>query len=368
MLRKLLILNGIAIIAVVLNHTTYWSDIAMFWWTDRYLPVTVPDYSQWGSTTHITLLEIRGFTAAFAVPTFLFTSGFFIAYAFKGQTSNFISKVIRPRLQNLLIPYTIWSISIFLMEILLGAIFTPLQYLIMLGFGLATPAYYYVFVLVQLFLLSPILAVMARKMPRQLLVIAVLVRIAGSLSRIYFGPVLVHFNELTAGEIVFFDSNLIFFSVGLIFGFHQNAIKPWLQRYKWGLLLASLPFYFLISSEVSFLQTTIGKTDSFLSQSMFFQPLFATTLIFTFLTFDQIAIPFSSWLIELGKNSFSIYLLHQPAMKLIAKVIYHVAPDILRNQFLFQAVLCASTLSIAMLFTRMVSRSPARSAYRYLFG
>ena len=75
MLKRLLYMNGLAILAVVLNHARVWGVVAMVFWADRYKPVTVPDYSQVGSAEYYSLLVLDGIIQ-FAIPTFLFVSGF----------------------------------------------------------------------------------------------------------------------------------------------------------------------------------------------------------------------------------------------------------------------------------------------------
>ena len=52
MIRRLLYLNGIAILCVILFHTTNWGLTAMFAWTPRYLPVSEPVFDQTGSPAY----------------------------------------------------------------------------------------------------------------------------------------------------------------------------------------------------------------------------------------------------------------------------------------------------------------------------
>ena len=44
--KRLLMLSGLAITAVAVNHAANWGFIALFWWTDRYRAVAVPNYDQ----------------------------------------------------------------------------------------------------------------------------------------------------------------------------------------------------------------------------------------------------------------------------------------------------------------------------------
>jgi hypothetical protein len=89
MIRRLLYLNGLAILAVILFHTSGMGFIAMFAWTHRYLPVTVPNYDLFGSSAYYGLRVVEGIVV-FSIPAFLFISGFFIAFA-TGRTKSKVS-------------------------------------------------------------------------------------------------------------------------------------------------------------------------------------------------------------------------------------------------------------------------------------
>ena len=162
MTRRLLILNGIAIIAVVINHAAGWGFTAMFWWTNRYLPVSIPNFDQFGSLTYYLLVILRQITV-FSVPAFLFVSGVFISYAARGEKSKLNLKTIRMRLIYLLVPYLIWSLIIFVVEFMInGETFTITEYLRKLLLGQSTPAYFYVIVIFQFYLISPLIVLIAR--------------------------------------------------------------------------------------------------------------------------------------------------------------------------------------------------------------
>ena len=97
MVRRLYLLTGIAIFAVVLNHAAGWGFTSMFWWVNRYSSLTPPNYDQVGSLSYYFLVVLKQITT-FSVPAFLFVSGFFVTYAYKGVDHQ--SKFILKRLQN----------------------------------------------------------------------------------------------------------------------------------------------------------------------------------------------------------------------------------------------------------------------------
>ena len=112
-MRQLFLLNGLAIFAVVCNHAAHAGFLPMFWWTNRYLPVSdIPNFDQIATLAYYAILIIIILTNC-AVPIFFFVSGYFIAYAAKGKNSVLSWKFIETRLVYLLIPCVIWTLVIF---------------------------------------------------------------------------------------------------------------------------------------------------------------------------------------------------------------------------------------------------------------
>jgi hypothetical protein len=76
MIKRLLILNGLATVCAVINHAVVWELTAMFWWTDRYLPAgsVVNQTASWRFFT-VGLIDQLVFFGVFAC---LFISGYFV--------------------------------------------------------------------------------------------------------------------------------------------------------------------------------------------------------------------------------------------------------------------------------------------------
>ena len=98
MTKRLSFLSGLASLTVVLAHSVYWGYTAMFWLTDRYSPVSVPNWDQTGALAYFALAAMKRL-AIFAIPAFLYTSSFIIAYAARGQ-STLTWRVVRKRLSS----------------------------------------------------------------------------------------------------------------------------------------------------------------------------------------------------------------------------------------------------------------------------
>jgi fucose 4-O-acetylase-like acetyltransferase len=174
MVRRLYPLTGLAIIAVVLNHSAGWGFTDMFWWVNRYTSLTSPNFDKIGSLSYYFLVLLKQITT-FSVPAFLFVSGFFVTYASKKSDNN--SKFITKRLQNLLITYVFWSCLIFIFDYSQATVHTPLSYLWALVTGNATPPYYYIPVICELYILSPWIVSLARIKWKLLLISSMLLQL-----------------------------------------------------------------------------------------------------------------------------------------------------------------------------------------------
>lgn len=368
MIKRISLLNGLAILAVVLNHSAGWGYTAMFWWTDRYEPTTVPNWDQIGTLPYY-VLTITNRLTFFAVPAFLFASGFFIAYAAKGSQTGLTWKFVRTRLVGLLVPYLIWSAVVFAYDALRNVTFTSADYLGRLLFWGAAPPLYYVPVVCALYLLSPLLVCAARSRWKTLLVISGLVQLIIEGLR-YLKllsvpvPGLDTMINLTPGPL--FIRWIFFFSLGMVAGFQLAPFQKWLASARWALLaaLVVLATAVLLGPEVVFYGTGVDwRWDSM----PIIGGVYATAFLLSFLAFP-IKVPFERAFHILGSKSYGIYLIHFQSIQVVSQLIYHFLPWILGWQLLYQPVLVFFGLIAVLGFMELVTQSPARPFSRYLFG
>lgn len=371
MVRRFLLLNGIAIIGAVAYHASGWGFIAMFWWTDRYAAVSTPNFDQMGSVAYFALRALEQLII-FAVPAFLFVSGFFIAFAAGRTRGNIQWKVIGARIQSLLIPYLLWSVLIWVAAFAQGQRYTPLQYVELFITGRTASPYYFVPLLIQFFLLSPLLVPLAKKRGLLLLALTAVIQLAVR--------TLIYLNTLEALPAAvqplmpvtaswFFPGHLFWFTWGIVAGFHIEALKRLLPRIKWVALAAVVILFPLGMLEwelvlQSFSQVWIGARETILDS------FFAAAIILAFLAFGDLKIPYAAELSDLGGKSFGIYLAHSPVLEYTARAIYLLAPWILAHQILFQPILIFMGLAVPLLLMHIarLERSPVRVYYQYIFG
>lgn len=371
MVRRLLLLNGLAVVAMVLNHATGWGFTAMFWWVHRYLPVEPPNFEQMGSAGYYALLLLQQ-VIMFGVPTFLFVSGFFIAIATGRQNTKGSWRLVRSRIVYLLAPYLVWSLLVFAAEFAEGERRSLARYAEMLMTGRTTPAYYFIPLLIQLYLLSPLIVAVAKRNPRALLLGTLLVQL-GVRTLVYLDTWGIDLGP--AGTLLpltgswFFPGHLFWFSAGAVVAlnsarFQQVAVRgrKWFLTAALLLIPLGLIEWDLILSRAE--QPWLPIRETLLDS------LYAALFILAFLGYESARVPFSEPLERLAGKSFGVYLVHSPALQFGARAIYFVAPWLLGNVILLQLVLSAIGLGIPLLAMAAVDLkwSPVRRSYRYLFG
>jgi peptidoglycan/LPS O-acetylase OafA/YrhL len=367
--RKFLALTGVATIAVVLNHAAGWGITAMFWWAHRFRSVTSPSFDQLGSLPYWGLSIIKILTL-FSVPAFFFLSGYFVAYASRGLTSTYTWKMAKVRIINLLPPYLIWSLIVFLVDYVAGTIYLPSTYLINLFLGKATEAFWFVPLLIQYYLIAPLLVPLAKNHWKLLLGISAAIQVFVQISwymRHGYLPGLSLLTDSILYKLLFLNSGIFFFVMGIVAGLYLEEFKLFIKRYQW--IFFVVMFISAILSMVEYqsqVVTDLGTWDG--DFRTLFQFFYAAAFIASYLASDSIPSIEMKNLIKVGSKSYGIFLAHVPVITIAAKILYHIAPWIFGFQsvFIFLLVLCG--LGIPFFFMEISSRTPIRVYYKYLFG
>jgi surface polysaccharide O-acyltransferase-like enzyme len=367
MIKRLFYLNGIAILAVVLNHAAGFGQMAMFLWPHRYLEVTSPNWDQLGSLTYYFLLIIRQL-CVFSVPAFLFISGFFISYAARGNQNTLTRKVIFTKILYLLIPYAIWSLIVFLMDYFFGETYTPIEYLRRLLTGGALGLYFFIPVLCWLYLLSPLIVNAVKANWKLTLIVSFLIQLI-TVSFRYFSLYKIEFPGLDflLGVTPFWSPFIFnfFFVLGVIIGLRLSEFRDWVTR-SMGLILTLLPITAILNIiEADYLLQSTQEHWGAYQESITFH-LYGISAILVFLGLAKL--PYIKKITVLSNKTYGIYLSHMIIMTVLAKFIYHYAPQILSYQLIFMLVLFTSGLGIPLLSMKLLEKTPARKYYRYIFG
>jgi fucose 4-O-acetylase-like acetyltransferase len=349
------------------NHATGWGFTSLLFWTDRYAPVAVPDFSGIGSWTYYALRALEQLIM-FSLPSFLLVSGFFVAAA-AGRARVLRWSQVRGRLRTLLIPYLLWSIVIFAGRFVEGKNSSD-GYLEQLIFGRAAEPYYYITLLTQLFLLAPLLvAGMVTSRWKTVLLATAALQFVVQAARY---PVLLGWQMPLADWIVHqtpgwsFPHMVFWFAFGVAAGFHLNELMAWTSQWR-----RALPWVTVALGVLAFVEWELifraSGSDWLRPVPTVVDSLYAMAFILTFLAYAR-QLPECQPLDALGARSFGVYLIHAPVLELASRASYHLAPLLLAHQLAFLALLVLAGVGVPLLLMTMVRRSPVRPLYSYLFG
>jgi len=359
MTKRLLPLNGLAALMVVLNHSASYGLNALFFWTDRYRQVEVPNFDQYGSLIYYILFFIHEL-AEFAIPAFLFISGFFIAFAARADQGELKWEFVISRIKKLILPFLLWSIVI---AILLQR-FPPTFHQFM-------TIYYYVPLILQYYLLSPFLAPLARKYPQVLLICAAIIQLGLESLRLLalLGldfPGMRLLIDLT--PIYFFPGRIFYFSIGLVAGLHLEGFRRWLARARWMLLFLAGLLLVLSMAEYEYLAGLLDRKWLVPEYSGIFRALFAVAFTLSLVAFDKLSLPFSAKLSRLGSKSLGIYFINTPALYVVGLLMYRFLPGILGMPLIYQAILIGFGLGTPLIMMEILQKFPDKRVYHLAFG
>ncbi len=360
MTRRLLLLNGLAVIAVAVHHASGFGFQAMFDWTDRYMAVSVPNYDQVGSL-QFWMIVLTQQVDNFALPAFMFVSGFFMAFMAGGSDAKIEWAAVWARIRNLLIPFTIWTALFFALFLRrpphsLDELFDR---------------YYYIILLSQYYLISPFLIPIIRRYPKAMLILAALLEFGRQGLR--------YLNAFDAG---LFDTQtfinltpkylaptlFFWFTFGVAFGFNRQTLSKILPRYKWAVFCSWAILIVLTMVEYGYISNLTGKGWLGPYFGGLSRILYSISFVLLFLAFDNVNIPYSKQLADLGSKSLGVYLVHARAMFIVAVLMYRLTPSFLGNQLIYQSILIIAGIGASLLAMRLVRQSPAQKYYRYIFG
>lgn len=355
MARRMLALHGLAALMIPFHHTTAYGLAAMLNWGKG--PAAGFDYLD--SAVFWLTMFIRQ-VDSFAIPAFLFVSGFFIAFSARRNEGPLSWKVSLSRISKLIWPFAIWTTIHFT---LLGRFPRNIWDLF--------SQYYYIILLIQLFLLSPLLIVWMKRDWKSALIVTGALQIAVMSVRYIealgvVSPVLDTLIRWT--PLWFFPNRVFYFVLGVMAGTHLVLLRTWMVRYRRvllavtvaGLLVAFIEFYYIVALP--------GQTSLFGDFTGIGRLIYAVIAILAFLAFDDWKVPAEKWLQDLGGKTLGIYLMNTPSIFVVSSILFHIFPAVYANQWLYQPIIWVAGFYIPLAFLWLFSRKPLRPAYRILYG
>lgn len=350
------IMRAIAMIAVVLIHSTSSASLQL-----------APALSLNGFYMFLNKFSI------FAVPLFIFISGFVLVYTYKDQPLNkrTILTYYRKRMTNIVVPYFLFSLFYFMLHYKSGAYsaFTSLKmFTFQLLTGSAHSHLYFMVVIIQFYLLFPFLLLLLRN--KRLNWHMLWIGAALQWSYYYLNrEIIVHMKWLPdafhrTGS--FFLSYLAFFMLGAVIASRFDTFRIWFSANPesgkrsaalWILpssLWAALGFYYV---HINYNGIVYKKW----ADSVVFQ---ATWFCFTLLS-ALIIFRLSKWIYnvfpsrvlylftQLGASSFGVYFIHPAILMFYRKLTASEDPYLYH---LYYAGMFLTALGVSWLVTAFIQK------------
>lgn len=337
---------------------------SMFSWGSRYpTPPAVADPT--GSLSYYLMRAIEQLVV-FSIPAFIFVSGYFAAFLSGRHSIGMHYKQTLIRIKGLLIPYLLWTILFLFLGIIEGKNLQPDRLLINFLTGDTTPAYYYVPLIIQLYLVAPFLIPLAKKNWRILLIttgiLQIFIHLPVTLTLLGYR----HEWIISLPQIPkwLFISRLFWFSAGIVIGIHYSQIKAFVFRHARIWKISSLLLYFIGFLEWEILNGSLQNRETITDF------LFGLAVLLSFISIGEKGVlPFSKALNFLGSKSYGLYLAHVPVMEIVARGIYHFAPWLLPFPLLFYLVIFLTGIGVPLLVIQIISSTnKLKPLYVYLFG
>lgn len=369
MAKRLLTLNGLAILSVALFHAAGWGYTAMFAWTPRYQAVSAPNFDQIGTMPYYALRLVDQLVV-FSIPAFLFVSGAFVAFSRNASSRMASDTKSWNRIRLILIPYLLWSILMIALRFVDGTGPGLVEIGRMLLLGQSWDAYYYVPLLIQMVLVAPILLYFLEAYPVPLLIVTGLVTLL---------PTLVPYGIALHSESAFlntvnnfmpkwlFLTRLFWFVFGIYLARRIAIWKDLLHDWRWTLLGITLLAFIIgfIEWEWLFRVSNLPWLDH---RETVIDSIYSLAVILTTIAFAKARLPATGFLNSMGAKSYGIYLAHIPAMFIVARTLYHLWPQVLGIQPILQAVLIAAGVGIPLGMMKLFRSPTLVRAYPLLFG
>lgn len=248
----------------------------------------------------------------FAVPAFLFISGYWISNK-KVESLEEYRQFLTQRLKRVVVPYLFWSIMILSIEATITQVFDIQEILFKLLTGRATGPYYFIILIVQFYMLTPILQ-RINKNPHGFILILFINFISLSFSyitRLYFGS---FFSSLSVYAMPFYTW-IIFYEFGILY---RNFDRYEISKQIATLIAISIVFALIISFfEAKIILIKYDNLAFAISTVKFSSFLYSGCFITGFLYIRQKVSKWSNLIVSLGNYSFGIYLMHIPVLLIV---------------------------------------------------
>ncbi len=377
MLRRTMLLRGLATLAVVANHTVMTALFPAIW-------STLPTSSGTASSGYFAgwagywTISIIAQACIFAAPAYLIASGASCWYAFGASSGPARWRSTLGFLPHVVIPYLIWSCVALLKEAVMGRTYPLEEWAVSIITGRTeVDAYYFVVVLIQFYFLAPFVPriVGKRGLPWALVV-------SGALVGAYVCLRYAYHSGRVSGALIGIESGIgnldrlfLRWSFYYILGYalaRDGRTGAWLRRYSTVLLSASVLAFGASIAELALRYNTPsdfqGAQDYWKASST----VYATIAPFAVLALRPglaKSLPGILRRIEhLGLYSYGVFL-SQPMMLWGTRgVVRRLFPDLVQAPLALFLVLLSGSCAGCWLLHVIVTRTRLRGIAPFLLG
>ncbi len=287
----------------------------------------------------------------FSVPVFFMLSGLFLFYRYYDNESFPIKSFYKKRTMYIVIPYLVWSFAYLLYGNMIHPETSPhtgKQVIEAIFFGGSYYHLYFLIVMVQFYLLLPVLVWAFRKIGGLTLVSVTLLLtvVAQSMTWWEVTQNISWLQSYTENAMNYFHLWLFYFCLGGWIGQQGDRIQSLMNKIPF----PAVALLFLTSTVVMLFESLARKHTGFFNYSVIFYSV--TSLVFWFQVTSKWK---ASWLHTLGRFSFGLYLIHPMLLNFFSKVSLKFLPEASWIEFGF--VFIAVTL-LSLVFARLIKKLP----------
>ena len=348
--RSVPVFSALAILGVVLNHVN-WHVLSQFAAGD---PNGYP---------YLVLDQI----GKFAIYTFVFLAGFFVAYASNSPRSFSKNTFIITRIKNLIWPWLIWSLIM-----LGGGYFIGHDLSIQGFFHNLFIQYYFIPLLIFYYILAGPICRWAKKSPFSLLIVSACIQVLG-IGLFYFRIYSPQFPDalnswINLGPLQYLRF-AFFFPFGVTAGLYSNKIDNLFYRHRISLLVIAVVFFILSVIETGFAYHLGGEHwpiggDHTKASTM----LFSGFLLLALLVQKSLRIPFYKLLLKIGVHSYGIYLSHYFFVGIFSRLFQKFLPGLTSLYGLYIPIIFLLSVGFSYALIEIFIHSPFRKYYSIFFG
>lgn len=328
MRRKIPLLRGLAILAVLIGHAALWGIEPLN--PPIGSPLSVDPWTRLQFELLAAVVEL----SYFSVPAFFFGAGLFATFAVQKPGLRENAAFLVARTKGLLVPLAIWSVVAFGVAWVLGIPSMSAYALNRLALGQVEWGYFFPLAMLQMYLLTPWLVDQARRAPRRLLalglavqLLAVAARGLGSMAGVLDVPTL----GAGPGNYAIWRWSA-YITAGVVAGLHASALERWLKARRRQLLALLAVSTVLMVVEGHVLAAGTLDVGWFASQTRPAVLLFAFAALAAFFAVDFPARPAVRFIEGVGALSFGLFLVHPIGYRILHELFAHFAGTLAETQ------------------------------------